>query len=96
MLIQIINEAQESERNRKVDESIDLLYFFIDDMLLAGKFNEINTILGTLQPNDLGINVILTLLTATLPAKRYLPNREDFYIKSTTVINNKELFFGLH
>lgn len=62
-------------RDLNNDNEIDAIYDLFDDMMLAGKFNEIDLLLRHWMLDD-HIDFILAVLTITLPAKTKLPSRQ--------------------
>lgn len=61
-----------------VDAALDLIYDSIDEMLLHGNFAEVDMLLSDAPVNDLSVDLLLGLLTATLPARSKLTHRLDF------------------
>jgi hypothetical protein len=63
----------------KQSEALDRIYDWVDDLLLAGKFEEVNKKLGSLHLARLAPVLLVGWLTASLPAKSKLPNRQRIY-----------------
>jgi len=61
------------------DRAIDKLYEEIDDLLLAGKFDEVNARLLRVKPGELEPLIALGWLTITFAAKHKLSNRSVYY-----------------
>ena len=59
----------------KSEEVTDLIWKTIDDYLLDGKFSECNVLLMEANLEKLNTQVLIDLLTATLPAKNKLSYR---------------------
>lgn len=72
-------EAQRLAEQGQIDEALDLIYEQADEMLLAGEFSALNEILMPLCGASLSVDVLLAILTITLPAKSRLPARSAFY-----------------
>jgi hypothetical protein len=83
------------ERARRLDEmgntdaALDLLYDAVDDLMRSGKFSELNAIIANLSVNDCSLDVLLGVLTATLPARRRLPARAKFYEQAAQIIKSR-------
>jgi hypothetical protein len=63
----------------KTTESLDVIFDFIDDLLLASKFEECDSALAKLPVGRLSNAQMVTLLTATAPAKDRLPARSTLF-----------------
>ena len=73
-------DAQRIAEQGKVDSALDLIYERADEMLLAGEFSPLNKIISDLSVDNLTIDVLLAVLTISLPAKSKLPARSSFYL----------------
>ena len=60
----------------KKEESLDVIFDTIDDMLLASRFDDCDAILTETSVAELSNPQLLTLLTATAAAKDRLPGRQ--------------------
>ena len=60
-------------------DRIDWIYNTVDDLLLAGKFAEVDTMLRDVDLETLGIAEMLSYLTITLYATEKLHDRAAFY-----------------
>ena len=61
------------------DQKLDILYLWIDTLLLAGRFEEVDRILAAVDVERLRTAVLLGYLTITFAAKHMLDNRDAFY-----------------
>jgi hypothetical protein len=76
--------------------AMDLLYDRIDEMLRSGQFDSLDVVLQRAPVQDLSADVLLALLTATLPARSRLNARPDFFrIAETTLKTRGEYETGL-
>ena len=73
-------DAQRLADQGKIDSALDLIYERADEMLLAGEFTALNEIIAGLSADKLTIDVLLAVLTISLPAKSKLPARSLFYL----------------
>lgn len=74
-----VSAAYELDKSGKVDEALDVIYDNIDSMLSGGDFIEINRLLGMISITDLSVDLVLGILTSTLPARDRLENRQHFF-----------------
>lgn len=65
----------------------------VDDCFKSGKFDIVDNVLE-FDPKNMSIDMCLSLLVTTLPAKKSLKNRESFYMNCVECIS-KELLEGL-
>lgn len=67
------------------DTEIDVIYTLIDGLENAGLFNLIDEVLE-LEPKFMDIDMVLSILTVTYPARHKLNNRKAFYDKCSLCI----------
>lgn len=84
-----INEAIDLANRGDVERSLDVIFDNIDEMLLSSKFDECSKLLEFLAVDRFTNEQLLTILTATLPAKALLPARAAFLAKVTTTISER-------
>lgn len=91
-----IEQAKELDKQGHTDEAIDLIYDKIDEMLLAGYFHDVDLLLSTLSVSDLSMDLLLSILMATLPAKKRLVERDRFFKNVEQILRQRhELRDGL-
>jgi hypothetical protein len=73
-----ISQSVELYQHGKKEESLDIIFDFIDDMLLSSRFSDCDRLLLQLSVEDLSNPQLLTVLTATLAAKEHLASRATF------------------
>jgi hypothetical protein len=73
-----VSQSIELYQSGKKEESLDIIFDFIDEMLLSSKFNDCDKALLQLSVEELSNPQLLTVLTATLAAKEHLANRATF------------------
>lgn len=61
--------------HRELERAVDLLFERVDDLLLEGRMNECDAILRTIDIDQLDSNLMVSLLSITLPAASELPYR---------------------
>lgn len=69
------------EQSGKPEESLDILFDNLDDLLLSGNIQSCVEFLDKVPVDRLSNAQLLTILTATLPAHSRLPNRGAFFQK---------------
>ncbi len=65
----------------KIEEALGIVFNNCDNLLIAGKFDEINTLLDQVDTDRMNIELMVGLLAATLPAKDKLSARKHYYEK---------------
>ena len=78
------------EKEGKIYESIGLLYEFIDNLIENKEENKLNSLLGILKIQELGIQLTTAVLTFTLRHKEKLPKRFLFLTKTRTWLEKVE------
>lgn len=63
----------------RADAALDLLYDKIDAMMWGGDFLEIDSMISGVTVSDCSLDILLGVLTATLPARSKLPSRAKFF-----------------
>jgi hypothetical protein len=63
----------------QTDAALDIIFDQIDELLLSRDFARVDELLSTTLANDLSADLLLGILTATLPAKSHLVQRTTFY-----------------
>lgn len=74
-----IERANELDRRGRTDAALDLLYDSVDATIRQGRFAELDALLVGLCPADHSVDLLLGILTATLPARERLKSRKGFY-----------------
>jgi|GEM_PF-5265289 len=95
-----IEQAIELERNGKTEESIDVIFDHIDDLLLDSRFDECDEAIRAMPIDRMTNGQLITVLTATADAKMVLQSRADFYRRTKAALVAKSahadnLLFGL-
>lgn len=87
----VIIRAKEEEEKGNVNEAIKMIYDSFNDMLNEGKFDEIDNFFFGRSPYYFSTNLILAILTVTLPAKAKLKRRGDFFTLAKRYLSNEKL-----
>jgi hypothetical protein len=78
------------EKLGQVDAALDLVYDQIDEMLNTGKLEQVNRLLANAEVGSLSADVLLGLLTVTLPARSKLPARGPFFQEVAKVLKHRQ------
>jgi hypothetical protein len=76
-------------RAGKKEESLDVIFDNLDEMLLGLKFAECDALLQEIPIGELSNAQLLTVLTATVAAKESLPRRNIFVDRVKSVLNKR-------
>jgi Arc/MetJ-type ribon-helix-helix transcriptional regulator len=91
-----IERANELDRRGRTDAALDLLYDSVDATIRQGRFADLDALLVGLCPADHSVDLLLGILTATLPARERLQSRRGFYRDvESTLASRGELDEGL-
>jgi hypothetical protein len=71
--------AQRLVRMGRIEPALDLIYDAADHMMRKGEFAQLDSVLANVRVSDLSVDILLAILTATLPAKSRLPSRTRFF-----------------
>lgn len=78
-LDKFLQPVTQLERHGHVDAALDVLYDRVDDLLKASQFSAVDNLLRQADVASISVDVLLGLLTATLPARSKLPARAEFF-----------------
>jgi hypothetical protein len=85
-----LKRANALDRRKHTDAALDIIYDNIDIMLRDRKYETVDFILKSVNPSEFSVDVLLGLLTATLPARTKLPSRSEFFGKVEGEIRNRK------
>ncbi len=74
-----------AERGKR-DSAIDLLFDDFDGLMRNGEIRRIRRILVSLKYTELDTDILLAILTATLPVRSLLPERHSAFLEIQRVI----------
>jgi antitoxin (DNA-binding transcriptional repressor) of toxin-antitoxin stability system len=81
--------AQRLDRHGRTDAALDLIYDQVDEWMHRAEFDRLDGILENLPVADLSLDILLGLLTATLPAKRRLVSRAKLFHEIEQVLRDR-------
>lgn len=82
------------QKKININSQLDQIYDTIDELLLEGKFSEIDRILEQVDTR-IDLNLLLGYLTATYSARSKLNKRADLFNKVKLLAQNEQLLKGL-
>ncbi|MEX1231932.1 MAG: hypothetical protein WEB58_16925 [Planctomycetaceae bacterium] len=74
-----LDRAERLDAQGQTEAALDLVYDSIDGSLKRGQFVEVDAILEQVQVTDYSTDILIGLLTATLPARSKLQARPQFF-----------------
>lgn len=74
-LAHCLRDAIELESSGLVIDALDVVYNRVADVIRFGWIEHLDLEIGEMSPDEIGTDVILGILTATLPVKSQLPSR---------------------
>ena len=77
------------EKSGHIDAALDVLYDRVDDLLKLKRFATLDALLEEAKVDSLSVDLILGLLTASLPARSKLSARCRFYAEATESIRRR-------
>lgn len=81
-----VDDAISLEAEGKKEESLDVIFDNFDELLLAGKFPECDSVLSSIPISLMSNAQLLTVLTATASAKQHLQFRNSFFSRTKQAI----------
>lgn len=85
-----MDETRQLDETGRTDDALDLLFDAIDEMMWNDRFGELDSLIAGLDASEYSIDVLLGVLTATLPAKERLPARPKLYEDIETVLDRRD------
>lgn len=76
----------EIRRTVQIDDSIDAVYDWLDELMLAGKFEEVDAILKRAEPVSFKDITMLAFATITLSARERLPERAGYVARARAAL----------
>ena len=75
----LVDRAAKLDSQDQTDLALDLIYDQTDKYFREGKFESVNQLLADVNAANYSVDILLGILTATLPAKEHLANRSAFF-----------------
>lgn len=74
-----VQRARRLDKGGHTDAALDLLYDSIDELMRNKGLPQLDSTLANLRVSDLSVDMLLGILTATLPARSHLPSRATLF-----------------
>lgn len=87
-----LDHARRLDGRSQTDTALDIIFDQVDEMLLAGEFDRVNQLLIDTTTDEFSVELLLGILTATLPAKDRLPNRCEFFGRVVQTLQSRGEF----
>ena len=84
-----LEEAERFVQQGFIDTGIDLVYDAVDELLRGGQFALCDSILSKTQATKHSDDILLAMLTATLPASSRLASRQWFLSQVVQVLRER-------
>jgi len=85
-----LSQFHEYRKAARIDDAIDEVFRYFDEQFTARLFRECDETLTTLSIEEFGTDLIIAVLTATLPAREQLNRRTDFVQRAEHVLLETE------
>lgn len=90
-LLQFLREAQSLESAGQEDNSLDLIYDYIFDLVSQAEFQKIDEIIKAIKADEWSTNILLAILTTTLLCKSKLSYaRQELKEETERVLKNRD------
>ena len=84
-----IQRANRLHRTGYRNAATDLVYDRVDEMMRHDQLRELDSLLQSAPADELTVDVLLALLTATLPVKTRLTSRPEFVKRTERVLKSR-------
>lgn len=81
--------AQKLDEHGQTDAALDLIYDQVDELMQRGEFDRLNSLLKTVNTDELSTDLLLGILTSTLPARNKLTERRSFFAAAKQSIDSR-------
>ena len=93
-------EARRIESEGNISGALDIVYRSLDNTLRLGNFRVLDEFIRKLKPEELSIDMIISVLVLSRPASDEIKSREDFFERAWKSVesrkrNARELLGGL-
>jgi hypothetical protein len=83
---EFVQRAVRLDEKGHTDAALDLIYDSVDELMRKGEFPQLDSMLSKVEPASLSADILLGILTATLPARSRLAARRDLFRKAESVL----------
>ncbi len=71
------------------DAQLDIIFGWADSMMTRGRFEDLDAAIAAYRPQEMATDILLGILTATLPGRSKLPSRAKFYDDVERLVNER-------
>ena len=76
----------------QTDAALDLIYDSVDELMKNGAYPRLDAVLKGMQVPNLSVDVLLGVLTATLPAKNRLTSRPSLFLAVEKTLRDRDQY----
>lgn len=87
-----IRDAIELEFKGQVCMALDIVYARVSELIRLGWIVKLNDEIESIDPNEIGTDVLLGILTSTLPVRSQLPYRSKLYREAFKILKQRRHF----
>ncbi|MCR4318523.1 MAG: hypothetical protein NUW37_19445 [Planctomycetes bacterium] len=84
-----IVRAHRLDAKGRTGAALDLIYDQVDEMMLAGRFDELDSLLNSSNLENLSTSLLLGLLTASLPGRGRLTARKNLFERASSILEHR-------
>jgi len=84
-----VERARRLDTAGNTDIALDLIYDAVDRLMRDHHYDRLDSMLAGTSVRDISVDVLLGLLTATLPARRHLPSRRKLFREGEQVLKER-------
>lgn len=81
--------ADRLSRLEHFDAALDIVYEQIEQLVRSKSWQELDSLLRDAEPEALSTDIVVALLTATLPARRLLSERTSFFNRASDALKGR-------
>jgi len=88
--VTFVDRANKLDERGQTDAALDLIYDQVDALLRSGDFAQVDVVLDKVDVGSVSPDLLLGLLTATLPARTRLASRRAFFRRVEEKLKRRE------
>jgi len=89
LLSETVKEAQTKAQSGEFAAAYKLIFRCVDRAMKAGALDDIDSVLSNISAEDMTLEILIALLTATLPVRTRLPARKAFFLATEKVAKDR-------
>ena len=87
-----IRDAIQQELDGNVCRALDIVYSRVSELIRLEWIEQLNNEIESIDPNEIGTDVLLGILTSTLPVRSQLPARSKLYHAAFKILKQRKHF----